>query len=291
MKSAVVSIIGRPSAGKSTLLNRICGHKVSITSPSPQTTRNSIRGIYNDQRGQLLFLDTPGYHDSDRKLNLQLKEVALSSLEGTDIVLYVVDTVRAAGKEENAIIEALKKFDGPVIAALNKIDLPPSKAGTMRSLLKEQIPAAQCFDISAETGEGTDDLLSALFGSAPEGEPYYPQEYYTDQPPEFRITEIIREKAINRVSQEIPHAIFVEVADLEIDEDKGVMWIRSFINVERETQKGILVGKKGSGIRDIRKESQRELRNIFGYKIQLDLRVKVEKKWRKDDDILSRLIF
>jgi len=290
-KSAVISIIGRPSSGKSTLLNYLCGHKISITSPVPQTTRNAIRGIFNDPRGQLLFLDTPGFHDSDRKLNLQLKEIAIGSLDDTDIVLYVVDTVRELGKEELGIISALQKYSGPVLAALNKTDLPASAPETVRREIMERLPEAQFFSVSALTGAGTEELLDALFSAAPEGEPFYPEEYYTDQPPEFRIAEIIREKAMNRVSQEIPHAIYVEVADIEIDEEKNTMWIRSFINVERETQKGILVGRGGSGIKAVRKNSQKDLRAIFGYAVQLDLRVKVQKKWRKNDAILSKLIF
>lgn len=291
MKSAAVSIIGRPSAGKSSLLNTICGHKVSIISPVPQTTRNMIRGIWNDPLGQLLFLDTPGYHDSERKFNRQLQHVAVRAMNDADTILYVVDSSRKPGREESAILDLLSVTSVPVVAAVNKIDLPYAVPDEAASWIHARLPAVMCIPVSAVTREGIQTLLDVLIGLAPEGEALYPEEYYTDQPPEFRIAEIIREQTIIRVSEEIPHAVFVDIADIETDEPNSKLFIRAFINVERESQKGIVVGKGGRGIRDIRKASQRELRKLFPYSIELDLRVKVQHKWRKRDDLVKKLIY
>lgn len=291
MKSAAVSIIGRPSAGKSSLLNALCGYKVSIISPVPQTTRNTIRGIWNGPPGQLLFLDTPGYHDSERKFNRHLQQVAVSAMEDADIILYVIDSSRKPGREESAIMELLSATSVPVVAAVNKTDLPQAVPGEIASWIRSSLPAATCVPVSAVSGEGLEKLLEVLIKYAPEGEALYPEEYYTDQAPEFRIAEIIREQAIIRLTEEIPHAVYVEVADIEVDEPNSRLFIRAFIHVERESQKGIVVGKGGSVIREIRKGAQRELRKLFPYSIELDLRVKVQPKWRKRDDLVRKLIY
>ena len=293
-KSGFVTIIGRPSSGKSTLLNTLCGEKVSITSSVPQTTRNKIRGIVNDPRGQLVFLDTPGYHRSERKFNLHLRDLAESTLQESDAVLYVADLSRAPGAEENDVLALLEATALPKLCALNKVDLPRTLEQSYRDLLAEKSPATPLFVISALSGEGTGALLDALFAAAPEGEPFYDADYYTDQAPEFRIAEIIREKAITRTQQEVPHALYVEIADMEMregaTEEDRALWVRAFLNVERDSQKGILVGKAGTQIRDIRLEAQRELNQIFPYRIHLDLRVKVQHKWRSRDPLLRRLL-
>lgn len=326
-KSAFVAIIGRPSSGKSTLLNTLCGEKVSITSRVPQTTRNKIRGIVNDPRGQLVFLDTPGYHRSERKFNLYLRQLAESTLEESDVVLYVADLSRPPGAEENDVLELLAATQLPRICALNKADLERTFESRYRELLAEKVPDMKPHALSALNGDGTGPLLDALFAAAPEGAPFYEADYYTDQAPEFRIAEIIREKAIARTQQEVPHALFVEIADMEMrpgrgtaagggpdaglsmagdtapgedelpaewrteqPDDPGTLWVRAFLNVERESQKGILVGKGGNQIREIRLEAQRELNEIFPYPIHLDLRVKVQPKWRTRDTLLRRLL-
>ena len=293
MKSAFVSIIGRPSAGKSTLINRLCHEKVSIVSPVPQTTRNSIRGILTRQDGQLVFVDTPGYHISDRKFNLQLKEVAEASLEGIDLVLYLIDTTRPPGEEEEDIIRLLRFHSEHMIIGLNKTDDKRSRAGETRRYLEEVFPGVPQFEISALTGRGTEELLTEIFKKAPEGELMYPRDIYTDQEPEFRIREIIREKAIGKVREEIPHALYVEVADMEMrgEEPRQTLWVRAFLMVERESQKGILVGKGGRNIKEIRLSAQKELNDLFPYRIQLDLQVKANPKWRTRDHLLKDQIF
>ena len=293
-KSGFVAIIGRPSAGKSTLLNTLCKEKVSITSPVPQTTRNKIRGIVSDSRGQIVFLDTPGYHQSDRKFNTYLRRLAESTLEEADAVLYVADLSRRPGPEERDVLALLAQTSLPRICALNKSDLPQTFADRYRELLAESLPESAIHQVSAVTGDGLPSLLDALFSALPEGEAFYDPDFYTDQAPEFRIAEIVREKAIARAREELPHAIYVEVADMEMREPEdgreAMLWARVFLNVERDSQKGILVGKGGEQIRDIRLEAQRELNEIFPYRIHLDLRVKVQPKWRTRDPLLRRMV-
>ncbi len=287
-KSGFVSVIGRPSAGKSTLLNALCGFKVSIVSSVPQTTRNKIRGIVNTAQGQIVFVDTPGYHISDKKMNQYLNDVTENALNDTEAVLYVVDATREAGDEEKNAAKLAQSSRLPLVIAVNKVDLVSDKGEKAISTMREWFPETPIFPISALAQEGLEDLLQGVFAILPEGEPMYPDEYVTDQPPEFRISEIIREKAVNRLSQEIPHALYVEIADLEENDDN--LWIRAFLVVERNSQVGIVVGKKGEMINKIRTLAKREIKQVFQDRnIRLELQVKVRGKWRKDDKTLNRL--
>lgn len=291
MKSGFIAIIGRPSAGKSTLLNTICGYKISITAASPQTTRNKIRGIYTEaEKGQIVFLDTPGFHISDKKFNNYMMDAVHSSISEADVVMYVVDSTRVLGKEEQEIIKLVNNSKKPLILVLNKMDIKSKQIQEMRGLLAVNIKPKAILEISALKEEGIDELKSALIEHCPEGPLMYPAEYYTDQEPEFRMAEIIREKAIRRVKDEVPHAIYVEMADTEYDAEKDIMWVRAFITVEQESQKGFVIGHKGETIKKIRMGSQRELNKIFPYKIKLDLRVKVNKRWRRKDYLLKGIL-
>ena len=289
MKSAFVSIIGRPSSGKSTILNALCGYKVSIVAPSPQTTMNRVRGIVSAPEGQLVFIDTPGFHTSERRINQHLRELVVSSLEEVDLLLYVLDVTRAPGREEDMLLRLVSDHSSRTIAAINKIDAASDMVDKRRSYLAGTIDSSRIFSVSALEGTGLDALKKGLFDTAPEGEPMYSEELYTDQTPEFRAAEIIREKAILKVRQELPNALFVSIADME--ERGNLLWIRAFINVERESQKGIMVGKGGERIRSIRLEAQKELAQIFPHKIELHLRVKVQKDWKKRDKLLHNLIY
>ncbi len=291
MKSAFISIIGRPSSGKSTLLNALCGYKVSIVAPTPQTTLNRIRGILNSPDGQLVFIDTPGFHTSKKAFNSHLKDLVMTSLDDVDLLLYVLDVSRPPGDEENALLELATAHGSRVIAALNKIDIDGRGADTRRSYLSGKIDEERIFAISALEGSGLQELKAGLFAFAPEGDPMYPDDMYTDQTQEFRVAEIIREKAVNKVRQELPHAVFVSIADMELHDDDNKLWIRAFLNVERESQKGIVIGKGGEIIRAIRQEAQKELKRIFSYSIELDLRVKVVSDWRKREALLRKLIY
>lgn len=295
MKSGFVSVVGRPSAGKSSLVNAVCGHKVSIVSPVPQTTRNKIRGIVTRASGQLVFLDTPGYHISERRMNRRMQEVALGALEEADAVLYVVDPTREAGEEERAIAACVASTGLPTFVALSKADLMRGsrEAGgeATRAFLREALPDAPLFAVSSVSGDGLEPLLEALFQSAPEGQPFYDADYYTDQQPEFRVAEILREKAIAVTSQEVPHCLYVEIADLEMrQEPYEHLWVRAFLVVERDSQKGILVGKGGERIRDIRTAAEAECSAVFPYAVKMDVRVKARPKWRTSEDLLGRLV-
>ncbi len=292
MKSASVSIIGRPSSGKSTLVNTICERKVSITARTPQTTRNAIRGIFTDQRGQLILTDTPGYHLDNQKFNLKLQDTTLKALNECDMILYIIDAMRSGGKEELAIIEILKKVKTPLIIAINKIDIASQeKVDETRAFIEEHLPGSNICPLSAQKDTQVDELLIELFKLAPEGPLLYDEQEFTDQPLEFRISEIIREKAIQSVTDEIPHAIFVEVIDIEHNEEAKSIWIRVSINVEKESQKGILVGKGGANIKKIRVASFKEIRQIFPtLSLTLDLRVKAVNRWRRKDMILSKIL-
>lgn len=291
MKCASVAIIGRPSAGKSTLVNTICESKVSITSPTPQTTRNAIRGIYTDTRGQLIFTDTPGYHISDKGFNKRMQEIAVSSLEETDAVVYLIDATRSPGAEEDAISYMLSGLSVPVLCCINKKDmLTDRQLEVAHEYLGKHMPGRQVLALSALEDDGIDEILIELFKYAPEGELLYDENARTDQNLEFRISEIIREKAMNSVKEEIPHAIMVEIADLEYNEEENKVWIRAFITVERESQKGIIVGKGGANIKTIRVAAFKDIKKIFPQsKLDLDLRVRVNGKWKTNDFTLRKV--
>ncbi len=290
-KCATVSVIGRPSAGKSTLVNTICEMKVSITAKTPQTTRNAIRGIYTDQRGQLIFTDTPGYHLSEKTINKRMQDITVSALEDSDAVLYLLDATREAKKEEEAITELLSKVKAPIIAVINKKDiLREEQIEDMKFFLSTHLPKAKVLLASAKADDGVDEILIELFRVAPEGDLLYAEDAYTDQPLEFRISEIIREKTINLLSDELPHVIYVEVSDIEYNEETKEVWVRAFIYTERENQRGIIVGKGGENIRKIRKQSFTEIKRIFpGSQLTLDLRVKAQNKWRNNSIILDKV--
>jgi len=303
MKSGFVTIIGRPSVGKSTLLNKMCGEKVAIVSKVPQTTRNAIRGIVNRDEGQIVFVDTPGRHNSEKKMNKKLMDVSDRALTESDLVLYVLDASRAPGEEEEEIVSLLKPLINKTIIAINKIDIIGADINKTKDFLirtttedtentEERRLGENLFLISANTGEGIDELLNALFAMAPEGQPMYDSEFYTDQETGFRIAEIIREQAINRLRQELPHSLYVDIADMEFKEAAhgSQLWVRAFIMVERESQKGMVVGKGGEMIKAIRLAALKELKKIFDWKIDLDLRVKTGKDWRHNDYTLRKII-
>ena len=305
MKSTFITLIGRPSSGKSTLVNKICGHKVSIVSATPQTTRNVIRGIYTEARGQIIFQDTPGYHISDKKINNELKHVTENAVNDAEIILYVFDCTREPGEEEKKIIEYLSSSNAVIIAALNKIDLlelpEKNKKEFLESLenyLKKNLGKKErgknistCL-VSAMTGEGIEKLVDTMFDKAPEGELLYPEDIYTDQDVSFRISEIIREKAVNRTKEEIPHSVYVEIADIEMTKTHNgeELWVRAFLTVENESQKKIVIGAAGEKIRSIRLAAKKEIKAIFSYPVALDLRVKVNHNWRKKSGVITRLI-
>ena len=293
-KSAFVAIVGRPSSGKSTLLNALCGAKVSIVSPVPQTTRNTVRGIVNKPAGQLVFLDTPGFHISDKKLNLRLKDLVLRALGDADIVVYLIDATREPGPEEEALVKALAAAKGsanmPLIAIVNKVDHAEAVPERAIAFVAEHLPGVPALRISAKEKLGLDELIDYLLEKAEDGPAWYPEEYYTDQEPVFRIAEIIREKIILHTREELPHAVFVDFTDSRKLEEGGLE-VNYDIVVERESQKGIVIGKAGSMIKQIREEAEADLSEIFDYPVRLRLQVRVDSSWKHDDKRLDSLIF
>jgi len=314
MKSAFAAIVGRPSSGKSTLLNALCGHKVSIVSPIPQTTRNQVRGIVNRPQGQVVFLDTPGFHLSEKKFNKSMMDNVTRSLHDGDVVVYLIDASRKVGTEEEGLMERLKTLRKPLVVALNKTELKPNFADDIEAWVRDHLSPKAVVRISALKETGLDAFFEAIFANAEEGQAFYPAEFYTDQDPSFRIAEIVREQAINRLNDEIPHALYVEVADRELrtgsadagefaakapvnpaggasaGAPKEYLWLRVFLIVERESQVGIVVGKGGEKIKEIRVAAQKELGKVFSQRIHLDLRCKADPKWRSKDHLIQSLL-
>ena len=291
-KTALVTIIGRPSAGKSTFLNTAAGEPVSIVSAMPQTTRNAIRGIVNTSFGQLVFVDTPGYHDSEKKMNLRMRNIVAEQLDSSDLVLYIIDTTRSCAEEERLIADLLESHQDKLVIALNKIDAPRPLTEHVRNFIKKHLPNVpenRILEMSAKNDEGINEVLKALYEMAKVAPHLYTEEVYTDQEVDFRIAEVIREQAINRLEEEVPHAVYVQIADLEM-RSPTKMWCRAFICVEKDSQKGIVIGKGAQMIKTIRLESIKQLKKIFDYKIDLDLQVKVDKNWRQRDVTLNKLL-
>ncbi len=291
-KTALVSIIGRPSAGKSTFLNTASGEKVSIVSSIPQTTRNAIRGIVNTSLGQLVFVDTPGLHLSEKKMNLRLTQIAQDNIRESDCLLYIMDSTRDHGEEEKLIVDLAKPYADKLVIAVNKIEDKYAKTEATRKFitgLLPDFPEERIIEMSAKEDINVNAVLKALYDLSPVAPHLYPEEFYTDQEVEFRISEIIREQAINRLEQEIPHALFIKIEDMKMTKP-SVLSVRASVCVERDSQKGIVIGKSASKIKEIRIASIMECRKVFDYKVDLDLNVKVVKNWRQKDVILTSLL-
>jgi len=291
----VVALVGRPNAGKSTLLNRILGHKVSIVSAKPQTTRNRIVGILNDPRGQLAFLDTPGIHRPLHKMNVRMMEHVRASVSEADVVAVLIDASQPFGHGDEFVLEMMRQHktsggEGKRFAILNKIDLlkknkllPTIQQYSDTGLFDEIVP------VSASTGDGVEHLVNALFESVGLGEAIYPTEDFTTQQERFFAAEIVREKLLAHTSEELPYTTAVAVDRWEEDEAKNLIKIYATIVVERETQKPIIIGKRGEMIKRIGTEARVELESILGTRVFLDLHVAVHGSWREDERFLGEL--
>ncbi|HOV14147.1 MAG TPA: GTPase Era [Spirochaetota bacterium] len=284
-KSGFVSLIGRPSSGKSTLINRICGYKVSIVSKHPQTTRFLIKGIYNDKESQLVFVDTPGVHNFNLNLNRGLSTLAIKNLEGGDIVLYLVDTTREFGDEEKEIVENLKQYQDKLIIAYNKLD--SERKTSIKDEISKILTPIDSVDISALNGKNVTQLINCIKNHTNFGDLYYPEDYVTDQSIPFRISEMVREQVFNNTTDELPHSVYVEVNELSVNEE--LITARATIYVERDSQKGIVIGKGGTMIKKIGERARQILGNIFDQRINLFLDVKVNENWRKKDSFIKKM--
>ena len=295
VKFGTVALVGRPNAGKSTLLNQILGQKVSIVSSKPQTTRNRIVGILNEERGQIAFLDTPGIHKPLHKLNVRMMDHVRSTFGEADLVALLIDATEPFGRGDQYVVDLIreekeKNPDVKTIVLLNKIDLvkkhkllPVMQRYGSLNLFDEIIP------ISAAKGEGIEGLKNVLFAAMDEGPAVYPSDDYTTQPERFFAGELIREKVLRHTSDELPYTTAVAVDRFEEEESRNLIKIWATIVVERETQKPIVIGKGGEMVKRIGTEARQDLESVFGAKVFLDLHVAVHEQWREDERFLGDL--
>lgn len=290
-RSGVVAVVGRPNVGKSTLINRVLGQKIAIVSPKPQTTRRRQLGIYTDDRTQILFVDTPGLHHPQHKLGEYMVKNAEAAFRDADVILLLLDVSSPPDAGDRAIARTVPQLRGdtPVVLALNKADLlPPEKREAMVEAHRALIDHERAFLISALTGDGVDTLLDYLRERLPLGPRYYPVDQLSEVNMRFVAAEIVREKIMLHTEQEIPHSVAVEVESYR-ERTEDLAYISAVIYVERESQKGIIIGKNGEMIKRIGSEARAELSQMLGTNVYLDLRVKVLKNWRSDEKLMSRL--
>ena len=280
-KSGFVAIVGRPNVGKSTFMNYVLGQKIAIMSDKAQTTRDKIQGVYTNQDCQIVFLDTPGIHKPKHELGNFMVESAYSALKEVDAVLFMVNAAEKRGPGDDFIIEKLKKIKTPVFLVLNKIDLiSPEELLDRVESYQETIPFAGIIPISVLQGNNVQELMTTLTNHLPEGPQYYPSDQITDHPEYFVVSELIREKILHLTKEEIPHSVAVTVDKMQKDEFNKVHVYANII-VERPTQKGIIIGKGGKLLKEIGVRARKDIEQLLGNKVYLELWVKVEKDWRK----------
>ncbi len=288
-KSGFVAIVGRPNVGKSTLLNALVGHKVAIVSNKPQTTRNRIQGIVNRPNAQIVFIDTPGIHRADTALDKQMMEEVKQALDGIDIACLIVDATRDFAPGDHYSLDRVRHFRGKSFLLLNKIDRVPDKRKLLPLMetFSREHDFTEIFPVSALIGDGLNELIESLITYLPEGPPLFPEDQSTDQPERFLAAEIVREKVLTHTREEVPHAVAVLLDSFE--EGERLVRIRATIYVEREGQKGIVIGRGGEMLKKIGTGARKELETLLGTKIFLELFVKVERNWRQNSAIVRQL--
>lgn len=281
-KSGFVTIIGRPNVGKSTLMNRLLGEKISIISNKPQTTRNTIQTVLTREGYQIIFLDTPGIHKPQHKLGEYMMKVARDTLNEVDAVLFMVTPDGTAGMGDRYIMDQLKNIKTPVILVINKVDESSREklAKTIESYNKE-FKFTETVPVSALKGENIDELLKVIVENLPEGPKYFPEDMLTDQPERFIVSEIIREKALRLLDQEVPHGIAVEIIQMK-EKQNGVDTIDAVIYCEKDSHKGIIIGRNGQMLKKIGTMAREDIEKLLGCRVYLQLWVKVRKDWRDD---------
>jgi len=291
-RAGFVSLIGRPNAGKSTLLNRLVGEKLSIVSPRPQTTRNRITGIKNLPLAQVVFVDTPGLYPADGKLGDFMLKTAHRAVEDVDVVCLVVDA--STGDEPDPIVlDPLRAFTGPVFCVLNKADRvrPKSRMLPLIERWRRSYSFSEIVPVSALEGTNCDRLLELIVGKLPEHPPFFPPDATSDQPETFYVAEMIREKVFHLTRQEVPYAVAVRVEELTERDNPACLYIRATVFVEQESQKGILIGKRGAMLKQIGTAARRDLESFFGIKVFLQSTVEVRRHWRRDERALREFGF
>ena len=283
-KSGFVALVGRPNVGKSTLMNHLIGQKIAITSEKPQTTRNRIQTVYTDKRGQIIFLDTPGIHKAKNKLGQYMVNVAEGTLNEVDVIMWLVEPTTYIGAGEQHIAELLSKVKTPVILAINKIDTVKDEEIIAKAIdtYKNVCPCAEIVPVSALRNQNTDKMTELLFQYLPYGPQYYDEDTVTDQPMRQIAAELIREKALRLLQDEIPHGIAVTIEQMK-ERDNGIFDIEATIVCERDSHKGIIIGKGGAMLKRIGSQARREIENLMGAKVNLQLWVKVRKEWRDSE--------
>jgi GTP-binding protein Era len=288
-RSGFVAVVGRPNVGKSTLLNQIMGGKVAITSDKPQTTRSTIRGILDLPETQIVFVDTPGYHKPRTLLGQRLNTVVRDAWSDVDLALFVVDGHAGVGRGDERVAADLKVAGRPTFCVVNKVDrMDPGTIAHNLSKASQLGDFEEFFPVSAQTGDGVEELVASVVTMMPEGPQYYPVGTRSDQPPPIFVAELVREKLLRRTREELPHSIAVVTEDFEERED-GLLEIRATIFVERDSQKGIVVGKGGETIKAVGTEAREEIEALFGRKVYLELHAKVEKDWQRRSYALEKM--
>lgn len=285
MRSGFVTLIGRPNVGKSSLVNAFFNRKVLIVSDKPQTTRNRIRCIYTDQDHQIIFTDTPGIHKPIHRLGEFMVKVAIEAMKGCDLILFVVDASKGFAETEMRMCELVKSSKTKTFLVINKIDLADNYENIAKTAQEKCNCFTEIFFTSVTKNQGIHELFQAIKSSIPEGPMYFPKEMITDRPVSFQVAELIREKVLLLTREEIPHCVAV-IVDQVIEKEQGLIYIAATIYVERQSQKGILIGKNGSMIKQIGTLSRMEIELLVGKKVYLDLHVKVKKNWRDKDFII-----
>ena len=295
MRAGFVSLIGRPNVGKSTLLNRLVGAKLAIVSDKPQTTRNRIIGVKNiagDPAGQVVFLDTPGIHRPLHRMNVRMVDLAVETIGEVDVLAVVLDASTKTGAGDRFVLGLLDRANVPVILVLNKIDLiAKRRLLPIIDWYQTQREFAAIVPLSALTGDGSDRLEASILEALSEGDPLYPEGYLTDQPERVLVAERVREKLLQHTRAELPFSTAVVVDRFEESDEKAVMRLYCSIFVDRDSQKGIVIGKGGALLKQIGTEARQELEQFFATRVYLDLHVRVRAGWRDDDRILSELGF
>jgi GTP-binding protein Era len=291
MKSGLVALVGRPNAGKSTLLNRLVGTKLAIVSDKPQTTRNRIAGVRNYPEGQVVFVDTPGIHKPLHRMNVRMVDTAVEAMSDVDVIALIVDASERQGAGDRYALTLVKRSGRPVVLVLNKIDrLPKTDLLPLIDTWRTEHDFADIVPVSALTGDNVDRLERVFLARLPVGEALYPDDYLTDQPERFFVAEIVREQVLRHTHAELPYTSAVVVDRFEEPDEKGLMRLYCSILVERSSQKPIVIGHNGEMIKRIGTGAREELERFFQTRVYLDLHVKVEGEWREDERRLDELL-